>query len=83
MVGAASVDYLMYSGYITLAYFWARAAAKAQEKIAEGTAEKGFFEAKIKTAEFYFARILPRTRVHVAAMHSGVDNLLAMDVEQF
>ena len=82
-VGAAAVDYLMYSGYVALAYFWARAAARANEKIAEGTSEKSFFEAKIKTAEFYFARILPRTRVHFASMHSGVGNLLAMDVEQF
>jgi alkylation response protein AidB-like acyl-CoA dehydrogenase len=82
-VGAAAVDYLMYSGYVALAYFWARAAAKAQDKLAEGAAEKSFFEAKIKTAEFYFARILPRTRTHFAAMHSGVGNLLALDVNQF
>lgn len=82
-VGAAAVDYLMYSGYIALAYFWAQAAAKAHEKIAEGTSEQSFFEAKIKTANFYFARILPRTRMHFAAIHSGVDNLLALEAEQF
>ncbi len=82
-VGAAAVDYLMYSGYICLAYFWARAAVRAQEILAAGTAEKAFYEAKIKTARFYFARLLPRTRTHFAAIHSGVDNLLAMEVEQF
>lgn len=82
-VGAAAVDYLMYSGYVALAYFWARAAAKAHEKIAEGTSEKSFCEAKIKTAKFYFARILPRTRTHFAAIHSGVDNLLALEEAQF
>ena len=27
--GAAAVDYLMYSGYVTLAYFWARMAVIA------------------------------------------------------
>jgi alkylation response protein AidB-like acyl-CoA dehydrogenase len=82
-VGAAAVDYLMYSGYVTLAYFWARAALRAQEILAADTAEKSFYQAKIKTARFYFARILPRTRTHMAAIHSGVENLLAMDVEQF
>lgn len=82
-VGAAAVDYLMYSGYVTLAYFWARAAVRSQEILAAGTAEKPFYEAKIKTARFYFARILPRTRTHFAAIHSGVENLLAMDVGQF
>ena len=30
--GAAAVDYLMYSGYVTLAYFWARMAVLAQQK---------------------------------------------------
>jgi hypothetical protein len=29
------VDYLMYSGYITMAYFWAMLAQQANEKIAE------------------------------------------------
>jgi alkylation response protein AidB-like acyl-CoA dehydrogenase len=82
-VGAAAVDYLMYSGYVSLAYFWARAAAKAKEKLAEGAPEKSFYEAKVKTAEFYFARILPRTRTHFAAIHSGVGNLLALDTDQF
>lgn len=82
-VGGAAVDYLMYSGYVTLAYFWAFAAIKAREIISAGTAEASFYEAKIKTAEFYFARLLPRTRTHVAAIHSGVNNLLALDVEQF
>ena len=82
-VGAAAVDYLMYSGYVTLAYFWARAALRAQEILAAGTAEKPFYQAKIKTARFYFARILPRTRTHFAAIHSGAENLLAMEVGEF
>jgi hypothetical protein len=33
-VGAASVDYLMYSGYACLAYFWADIARLAAEKLA-------------------------------------------------
>ena len=53
--GAAAVDYLMYSGYITLAYFWARMAVLAQEKIAASRDDKSFYEAKILTARFYFA----------------------------
>src|SRR5690554_4210115 len=82
-VGAASVDYLMYSGYACLAYFWADIARVAAEKLAEGTSEEGFYKAKLQTARFYYARILPRTRGHVAAMLSGADNLMDMDVEDF
>lgn len=82
-VGAAAVDYLMYSGYICLAYFWADMARVAAEKLASGTDEEGFYKAKLQTARFYYQRILPRTLAHKAAMLSGADNLLAMDEENF
>jgi len=37
----------------------------------------------LQTARFYFQRILPRTRTHVASMLSGADNLMDMDAENF
>ena len=37
----------MYSGYVTLAYLWARMAAKAQEQIAAGAGDEDFYKAKI------------------------------------
>ncbi len=82
-VGAASVDYLMYSGYVTLAYLWAQMAAVAQAKLAAGTDEADFYKAKIATAQFYFQRILPRTRGLVATMSAGADSLMALDAEHF
>ena len=80
-VGAASVDYLMYSGYATFAYFWARAVAVSL--VAAATDDSDFYTAKIKTARFYFQRILPRTRTLIVSMKSGADNLLALDEEHF
>ncbi|WP_419533632.1 acyl-CoA dehydrogenase C-terminal domain-containing protein [Endozoicomonas sp.] len=82
-VGAASVDYLMYSGYACLAYFWARMALTAKEALANGTTEEGFYKAKIQTAQFYFQRLLPRAQMHKACIESGADNLLAMKEEDF
>ena len=82
-IGAASVDYLMYSGYITLAYFWAKMAKVAQTKLAEGTEEKDFYEAKIKTAQFYFSRILPRAKGHAACIEGGADSMMALDAGHF
>ncbi len=82
-IGAASVDYLMYSGYLTLAYFWAKMAKVAFDKLAEGTEDKAFYEAKIKTARFYFARILPRTQGHAACIENGAEAMMAHDVEEF
>ncbi len=82
-VGAASVDYLMYSGYVTLAYLWARMAQVAQQKLAAGAGDAAFYQAKLITARFYFQRLLPRTRALVETMQSGADNLMALDEEHF
>ena len=42
------------------------------------TRSDDFKQAKRLTARFYFARILPRTRAHLAAMQAGADSVLAM-----
>jgi alkylation response protein AidB-like acyl-CoA dehydrogenase len=78
-MGAASVDYLFYSGYVCLAYFWARSVAAADAS----TQSTAFKEAKRHTARFYFARLLPRTLTHAAAIRAGAENLLAMPDAQF
>ena len=76
--GAAAVDYLMYSGYVTLAYFWARMAVLAKQKIAAAPGEVSFYEAKVMTARFYFERLLPRTESLKITMLAGADNLMRM-----
>ncbi|MCE5232856.1 MAG: acyl-CoA dehydrogenase C-terminal domain-containing protein [Mizugakiibacter sp.] len=73
-VGAAAVDYLFYSGYVALAYVWAKSVAAADASAHDAD----FKAAKRHTARFYFARILPRTRAHRAAIEAGADSLLAM-----
>ena len=82
-VGAASYDYLMYSGYGVLAYLWAEMAEVAQRKLEEGTTEEAFYTAKLQTARFYFKRMLPRAKAHADAMTSGADNLMDMQEEHF
>ncbi len=81
-VGAASVDYLMYSGYIAFAYVWAQMAEVALQKIAAGS-DDPLYSAKVKTARFYFQRLLPRTESHKQAMLSGAENLMAISVDEF
>jgi alkylation response protein AidB-like acyl-CoA dehydrogenase len=82
-VGSASVDYLMYSGYATLALLWAQMAKVAQTNLAAGTTEEDFYGAKVKTARFYFQRILPRTATHAISMVAGADSLMELDAEHF
>ena len=79
--GAAAYDYLMYSGYIVLGYFWARMAILSQKKI--GSSDTSFYEAKLITAKFYFERILPRTRYHCESISSGAENLMEMPADMF
>jgi hypothetical protein len=76
--GAAAVDYMMYSGYVTLAYFWARMAVLARHKIAAADGDVSFYESKVLTARFYFERLLPRTLAHKDMMLSGAENLMDM-----
>ncbi|MDX1550601.1 MAG: acyl-CoA dehydrogenase family protein, partial [Lysobacter spongiicola] len=53
-IGAAAYDYLMYSGYVALAYWWARSVVAAEAS----SHPEAFKAAKRETARFYFDRIL-------------------------
>jgi hypothetical protein len=78
-VGAAAYDYLFYSGYVALAYWWARSVAAADAS----SQPDSFKDAKRETARFYFARILPRTLTHAAAIGSGAASLMSLDAARF
>jgi len=82
-VGAASVDYIMFSGYVLLGVAWAASARAAYRRLEQGTKEEAFYRAKIQTAEFYFAKILPRTTSLLETMSTGPDSLMKMDEDQF
>lgn len=82
-IGAASVDYLMFSGYVSLAYVWLRMALTAKAAIANGTDEKSFYQSKIQTSQFYFNRILPRAKSHQICVSHGADSIMAMKEEDF
>ncbi len=80
-VGAASVDYLMLSGYVLLAYFWAQMHNSADNN--KGQLGASFYSGKKKTAEFYFAKILPRCHALKATIMTGADTLMNMEVSEF
>ena len=82
-VGAASYDFLMVSGYVTMAFFWARMAEAAQRKLAENPEDKAFYEAKLETAEFFFERLLPRAIGHAETMRGSVGSVMEMPLEHF
>jgi hypothetical protein len=85
IVSTAAYDFLMFSGYVSLAYYWARMAAVAYEKLAkgDGTESRDFYTAKIQTAEFYFDRLLPRAKAHAQAALAPTRTTMQMNIEHF
>jgi len=78
-IGAASVEYLHVFGYTAYAYMWARMAAVALAKQGEGD----FYQSKLGTARFYFARLLPRIHSLTASVKAGSESLYLLDAAQF
>ena len=79
-VGAAAVDYLRVCGHLVYAYMWARMAKVALAKLDGGDP---FYAAKLATARFYFAKLLPETAGLIRTARSGVAPMMAMDVSMF
>ena len=76
-VGAAAVDYLRICGHLVFAYFWARMAKVALAKQDSGDS---FYKAKLATARFYFAKLLPETAALIRTARAGGKTL--MDIEE-
>jgi len=85
LVGSASVDYLMYSGYVMMGYFFVLQAEKAQTLLLNGKGNESadFYRAKIQTAAFYFDRLLPRADAHRKSALAPTHSLMQMDNEHF
>jgi alkylation response protein AidB-like acyl-CoA dehydrogenase len=79
-VGAAAVDYLRICGHLVFAYFWARMAKVALAKAGSGDP---FYKAKLTTARFYFAKLLPETAGLIRSARAGATPLMAMDEALF
>ncbi|MBU3740578.1 MAG: acyl-CoA dehydrogenase, partial [Rhodoferax sp.] len=77
-VGAAAVDYLRVAGHLVFGYFWARMAQVALRQMAAGSTDP-FYQAKLQTARFYFARLFPETASLMRTARSGAAVL--MDTE--
>lgn len=79
-VGAASVPYQRVVGHLVFAYFWARMARIALDK--QGSGDK-FYESKLATARFYFAKLLPETASQIRMARAGAKTLMEVDVDLF
>ncbi len=79
--GAAATDYLTLFGHVALAFMWARTVKLALEKKDDDTS--GFYVGKIKTARFFYERILPETGALFSMIMAGGESIMDMDDDLF
>jgi butyryl-CoA dehydrogenase len=79
-VGAAAVPYLRVVGHLIYAYFFAQMAKIALAKQDSGNT---FYKAKLATARFYFARLLPETAMLIRQARAGSASLMDLDAALF
>jgi hypothetical protein len=82
-VGAASYDFLMYGGYLSLSYYWSKMAEAASKGLEDNPDNKDFYEAKLASARFWFERMLPRAKAHAGTMDQSTDGIMGLSLEQF
>jgi len=77
-VGAASVDYLRVAGHLVFGYLFARMAQVALREIANGSTDP-FYQGKLQTARFYFAKLFPETATLMRTARAGSKVLMDTD----
>jgi alkylation response protein AidB-like acyl-CoA dehydrogenase len=81
--GAAATEYLHLMGYTAVGWQWLHMATVAQRKLAAGEGDTRFLESKLKTARFYFGRLMPETTTLLTAIQSGAAPIMSFGVEEF
>ncbi|HRL94940.1 MAG TPA: acyl-CoA dehydrogenase C-terminal domain-containing protein [Pseudomonas sp.] len=81
--GAAATPYLRLFALTSLAWFWSRMAQVASEQLAAGSSETAFYGAKLKSADFYVARVLTETDGLLAEVLAGKASLMAFSEDEF
>ena len=82
-VFAVGVPYLKLFGTVGGGWMMARAMLAAQRKRGEPGADAAFYDAKLTTARFYCAHILPQAAAFKQTVISGADSVLALAESQF
>ncbi len=75
--GAAASDLLRMFAYVAIGFMWARSA-----KIALGKGNDdptGFYKSKLKTAQFYMARVMPQTGALLSQILAGGDTIMNIE----
>jgi len=81
--GAAASDYLRLFALVSVGFMWLRMAKVAAEKKPQAGDRAAFYDAKLKTARFYFSKILPQANGLHLAILSGAKPVMDLPAEAF
>jgi alkylation response protein AidB-like acyl-CoA dehydrogenase len=83
-VGAAAVPYLRLIGHLVFSFSWCFAAGVAQKKLRAGAnGDTDFYNAKLATARFYFAKLYPESASLLNQIRAGSSSLMELDAVNF
>jgi alkylation response protein AidB-like acyl-CoA dehydrogenase len=80
--GAAATDLLRLLALTAMTFMWNRIAVAAHKGLAAGN-DNAFYQAKLDTARFYIARVLPQTTSLNHQIKAGAATLMALPAEAF
>jgi len=81
--GAAASDYLKLFAYVAVGHQWLQMAKIAAEKLPTAGDKAGFYDAKLKTARFYFTKIMPQVNALNLAIMAGAKPVMDFPAEAF
>ena len=85
LAGSVAVDYQRLFGLVAYAYMWAIMAYSAEKAASSGTSSSSpkLLDAKIKTAAYYFKKILPEVDMLLVRITTSSEVTMALNDDQF
>jgi hypothetical protein len=80
--GAAATDLLRLMALTAMTFMWNRIAVAAHKGLAAGN-DNAFYEAKLATARFYIARVLPQSTALNHQIKAGAATVMSIPAEAF
>ena len=80
---AGAYDFMHMMGHTVLGLMWARMAKAAYAGLDADTGDGAFLNGKITTGQFYMARCLPATALHLARITTGGDVVMSLPEAAF
>ena len=81
--GAGATAFMRMMGHVALGHMWLKMSGAALAALDAGTGDADFFNAKLMTARFFAARVLPETASLKSQLEAGADTVMAMPAEMF